>query len=100
MEAVMVGVVVVLVVLNLASTAAVGRSASCDLRQKLVQLAFIWLVPFIGAILAWTMAREPLVERHATDLTNTYSPDDGDLRLREAGGKSTPGSDVGDGSDG
>ena len=78
---VLVAIAVALIGLNALATAVVTGSTSYDRRQKLLQCVFIWVVPFVGALMAWSLARETNSERFTTDLTNTYSPDDGNLRL-------------------
>jgi hypothetical protein len=67
--------------LNAVATIVVARSPLYEPRQKLLQYAFIWAIPILGGLMSWSLAREPKVHRHMTDLTNSYSPDDGDLRL-------------------
>ena len=81
MGIVLVAMAVALIGLNALATAVVTGSTSYDRRQKLLQCAFIWVVPFVGVLMAWSLARETKNERFTTDLTNTYSPDDGNLRL-------------------
>ncbi len=49
--------IVLLVALNGYASLVLVRSPYYDARQKLLQLAIIWLIPVIGALLVWALAR-------------------------------------------
>jgi len=77
-------IIAALVGLNAFATAVVARSSPYEPRQKLLQYGFIWLVPLIGGVLSWSLAREEKARRLTTDLTDSSAPDDGDLRLSDS----------------
>lgn len=68
-------------VLNAFACVAVARSENYERRQKLLQFVVIWLVPLLGALLSFALVREPKTSRFETDMSNPYTPDDGNLRL-------------------
>ena len=78
---VLIALIVAVAGLNALATAVVARSSLYEPRQKWLQYAFIWVVPILGGLMSWSLAHEPKSRRHTTDLTDSYSPDDGDLRL-------------------
>ncbi len=94
--------VVVAVILNICATFVLARSARYDTQQKWWQMGIIWLLPVIGAILVWSLARDATGERVNTDFRNREGFDDGDLReenYSSGGGGSAEASGDGGGSD-
>jgi len=73
--------VVIVSALNIKATLVLARSQYYETKQKLVQLALVWLIPVLGAILVWGLATDSPGERITTDLTDHLGIDDGNLRL-------------------
>ena len=61
---------VLLVGLNSAATYVLVRSQRYDRRQKILQALLVWLIPVIGALLVWSLARDTNANRVTTDLTD------------------------------
>lgn len=94
--------VVLAVILNICATFVLVLSARYDTQQKWWQMGIIWLLPVIGAILVWSLARDATGERVTTDFRNRAGFDDGDLReenYSSGGGGSAESSGDGGGSD-
>lgn len=56
------------VALNVFATLLIVRSDRYDTPQKCYQAALVWLIPVIGAVLVWSLAKDPPAERVSTDL--------------------------------
>jgi hypothetical protein len=67
--------------LNVRATWVAVHATCYDKKQKLFQLALVWLVPVLGAILVWSLAAGSSGERITTDLTDRFGNDDGNIRL-------------------
>ncbi len=48
-----------LIVLNLYATRVIISSHACDGQQRILQTAFVWLLPVLGAFVALHIHREP-----------------------------------------
>lgn len=83
--------------LNIKATWLLSRSAYFDAKQKLLQLALIWLVPVLGAVLVWSLTSDTPKRRLTTDLRDQAGNDDGWIRsdscASEIGGGDAGGSD-------
>jgi hypothetical protein len=64
------GFVALLAIFNAVVTIGVWRSHTNDLRQKLLQTLFVWVVPILGGALTWSLSRPIRSERVATDLAD------------------------------
>jgi len=95
MTALVIAVAVLIVTLNLVATVTVGRSPRYEPRQKWLQMALIWVVPAVGAVLAWSLARDTPSARLTTDLTDSIGSGDGGSRAYD-----TSTGDVGSGDGG
>ena len=73
--------VAVLTALNIKTTLVLARCAYYDTKQKLFQLALVWLLPVVGAILVWSLATDAPCKRVSTDLNDRGGNDDGHIRL-------------------
>jgi hypothetical protein len=62
-------VLAVIVSLNVAATIAVGRDEYSERRQKILQIAQVWLVPLFGALLVLG------IHRKAEKPSGAYRPD-------------------------
>ncbi len=56
--------------LNIAATYVLVRSQRYDRHQKLFQAALIWLVPVVGSLLVWSLARDKSTSPITTDLAD------------------------------
>ncbi len=56
---------VILTVLNIVASISVIRSPSLEKSKLPYQIAFIWLIPIMGAILALSLLREPFRGRQS-----------------------------------
>jgi hypothetical protein len=56
--------------LNVAATYVLVHSLRYDRRQKSIQAVLVWLVPIVGALLVWSLARDTNVSRVTTDLAD------------------------------
>ena len=70
MSVVLILLAVLLVGLNSAATYILVRSQRYERRQKILQALLVWLVPVIGALLIWTLARDTNENRVTTDLSD------------------------------
>ena len=61
---------VLLVGLNSAATYILVRSQRYHRRQKILQALLVWLVPVIGGLLVWSLARDTKADRVTTDLSD------------------------------
>lgn len=84
MNQVMLILLAILVAANLVVTVVVARSVSYENKQKRLQFLFIWLVPVIGASLAWHLLREHRTERLTTDLSDKHGSADGVISNQDA----------------
>jgi hypothetical protein len=87
-----------LVVLNLLATVAVTRSTSLRFSQRVFQVALVWLLPFVGAIIIWafvTADRSPRFDGSSSDL-QTYA---GDITTLDQGPSPCGCSEAGGGDD-
>ncbi len=66
--------------LNLYATLILLRSRYYDARQKAIQSGIIWLLPFAGAVLVLSLARNEKPARVTTDLSDHYGLGTGDRR--------------------
>lgn len=76
-------VLAVIVSLNVAASIAVRRDEYSEQRQKILQIALVWLVPILGALLVLG------VHRKAEKPSGAYRPDDD--RLGDDFGRSRSG---------
>ena len=81
MNIVLLILVAIILVLNVKATWVLVRSTYYDAKQKLFQLALVWLIPILGAVLVWSLATDSSGKRVATDLSGGSASDDGDIRL-------------------
>lgn len=65
-------VIAVTVLANLIVTRVIARSEAYEQRQKNYQYCLIWLLPFVGAAVAYAFSREP-----DTSGSRTYPADSG-----------------------
>ncbi len=70
MTYVLLGSFALLVIFNAVVTIAVWRSDAIDMRQRLFQTLFIWVLPILGASLVWSLNRPIRSERVTTDLAD------------------------------
>lgn len=61
--------------LNSAATYILVRSHRYDRRQKTLQALLVWVVPVVGALLVWSLARDTKADRVTTDLTDNTGLD-------------------------
>jgi len=54
--------------LNVFATSKVATSSHYEIGQKWSQVALIWLLPIVGAILAWSLTKDSPPQLHTTDL--------------------------------
>lgn len=80
MNIVLLILVAIILALNVRATWVSVRSSYYDKKQKLFQLALVWLVPVLGAILVWSLAADSSGERITTDLSDRLGNDDGNIR--------------------
>ena len=73
-ERVVLGSLCFLVIANAWISWRVMRASVYELRQKLLQLALVWLVPVLGLVIVWLVLRsaehEAVTERLTTDLAS------------------------------
>lgn len=74
-------IAVIVMSINVIATLAVVRSYRYDRSQKWLQAAVIWVIPVLGGLLAWTLARDAKTERTTLDLRDHGGNDDGHIRL-------------------
>ncbi len=79
MNIVLLILVATIMALNIKATWVLARSSYYDKRQKLFQLALIWLFPVLGAILVWSLAADCSGERINSDLSDRIGNDDGNV---------------------
>lgn len=72
------------VAINVKATFVLAHSTCYDLNQKIFQLAIVWLVPGVGALLVWSLATDPKVKQSTTDLQECSGYDDGYIRHEHA----------------
>jgi len=99
MTALVIAVAALLVTLNVVATVIVGRSPRYELRQKWLQMALIWLVPAVGALLAWSLARDTPSARLTTDLADRLGHGDGGSHVYDTAISDVGGGDGGGGSE-
>jgi len=68
-----IGIAAMAVLLDLRASLLVLRAPFCEWQKKAIQLAFIWMVPFIGAL----MATQVLSDNHTRYVRNEW-PDPGE----------------------
>ena len=56
--------------LNVVATYVLVGSQRYDHRQKFLQALLVWFVPMVGALLVWSLARDPTASRITTDLAD------------------------------
>ena len=74
-----------LAIFNAVVTIVVWRSDAIDLRQRLFQTLFVWVLPILGASLVWSLNRPVRSERATTDLADRVGSSvavDDNIRLR------------------
>lgn len=71
----------VLLLLNFGSSLALARSSRYDRKQKWLQFVLIWLLPIVGALLVWALAKDRPGERLTTDPRNCDGNGDGHIWL-------------------
>ena len=75
---------VVVVAINVKATFVLAHSTYYGPKQKLVQLAIVWLIPVVGAALVWSLATDMKVKQSTTDLQERSGYDDGYIRHEHA----------------
>lgn len=87
----------IVLALDIKATWLLNRSSYYDANQKMLQLALIWLVPVVGAILVWSLTANTPKRRFTTDLRDHTGNDDGWIRsdssASDIGGGDAGGSD-------
>lgn len=81
MNIVLLILVAIIFALNIKATWVLAHSSYYDKRQKLFQLALVWLFPVLGAILVWSLATDPSNERITSDSSDRFGNDDGNIWL-------------------
>ena len=67
---------VVLIFVNLYVTYRCIRTPHFDKQKKIYQIAFVWLIPVMGAVTVWAFSKpEPLLEPHGGSGGHTSSGD-------------------------
>lgn len=61
--------------LNSAATNILVRSHRYDRLQKTLQALLVWVVPVVGALQAWLLAKDTKADRVTTDLTDNTGLD-------------------------
>lgn len=91
------------VALNIAASIAVFRIPGALLSQRLLQLALIWLLPILGAVLCWAFAASQAAAAAAPErMEPLYLPSDGgpaDMPVNAAGSGCIGGEGDGGGAD-
>jgi hypothetical protein len=70
MFVVLISTAILLSGLNAAATFVLVRSGRYDRGQKILQTLLVWLVPVVGALLVWALARDTITNRTTMDLTD------------------------------
>lgn len=81
MSFVLLTLLAIVAAINVKATLVLARSSYYDPKQKLFQLALVWLLPIVGAVLVWSLATDTKTERVTTDLQDRVGNDDGHIRL-------------------
>lgn len=84
----------IVLILDIKASLLLNRSSYYDANQKILQLALIWLVPVLGALLVWALTANTPKRRFTTDLKDAAGNDDGWIR------HDSPASDIGGGDAG
>jgi hypothetical protein len=63
-KTIMLGIGIVAATVNILVCYRVARSDSFEMHQKYIQCVLIWLLPFIGAAVAYVFTREPKMNVH------------------------------------
>lgn len=71
---------------NIVATRRVAKSVYYDAPQKRSQFLLIWLLPIVGATLAFSLAREEKGQAFGLDLTEQNEKGEDDIRLDSASG--------------
>ncbi len=79
-------VVAIAIILNIIAARRVAKSSYYESNQKRAQYWLIWLLPIVGATLAFALAKEEKSERVTTDLTESRVEGDASIRLDSATG--------------
>lgn len=66
-----------LVALNIKATLALAKSSRYEKKQKQLQVALIWFVPFIGSLLVLSLVNDSPGTRVTTDLADRGAAADG-----------------------
>jgi hypothetical protein len=61
-DALIYAAVAALILVNVVTTARVVRTESYSGHQKAIQAALVWLVPILGALMVWLVARQVAAE--------------------------------------
>ncbi len=61
---------ILLLGLNCKATHVLVTSPRYDFKQKFFQLALVWLLPVVGALLVWSLAKDAQAYPTTTDLTD------------------------------
>ncbi len=68
---------VIVTVLNMVATISAIRSPSLEKSKLPYQIAFIWLIPVVGAMLVLSLLREPTRSRQSADYGSSDGYGDG-----------------------
>ena len=79
-------VVAIAIILNIIAARRVAKSSYYESNQKRAQYWLIWLLPIVGATLAFALAKEEKSQRVTTDLTESRVEGDASIRLDSATG--------------
>lgn len=71
----------IVIAINIKVVVVLVHSPYYSPKQKLFQLALVWLLPILGAALVWSLAIDTRTERVTTDLQDRGGNDDGHIRL-------------------
>ena len=87
----------IVLILDIKASLLLNRSSYYDANQKILQLALIWLVPVVGALLVWALTANTPKRRFTNALKDAAGNDDGWIRhespVSNIGGGDAGGSD-------
>ena len=75
MHTVLIMLALLLLALNIKAMLVLVRSPRYARMQKWLQIVLIWLVPYLGALLVWSLAKDTPTSRVTTDLTDNIGLD-------------------------
>ena len=85
---------------NVYASVLLVRSPRFERQQKRMQLALIWLLPVIGAILVWSLAHDAKAPMFSTDFSSGGSLGDGVIGADNCSSNDAGGGDGCGGGDG